>query len=88
MHYKKKPENLIFNLGTGRGFTVKQVINTVRRVTGKSITEISGKPRVGAPAVLIANVDLIKQELRWLPKYSELDTIILHAWQYLQKNPQ
>ena len=82
---QKGKSNLLFNLGTGHGFTVKQVIKAVERVTGKTITTVPGKKRIGDPATLVADAELVKQELGWTTKCSDLDTIILHAWQYLQK---
>lgn len=84
---RKGKTNIVFNLGTGHGYSVKQVIKAVQRVTGQTIKTVSGKKRAGDPAVLVADAELIKQELGWVPKYSELDTIISHAWQFLQKNP-
>jgi UDP-glucose 4-epimerase len=84
----KGKSNLVFNLGTGQGYTVKQVINAARRVTGHPIPTQSGKMRAGDPAVLVADAELIKQELGWQPRYQDLDTIIQHAWAYQQKNPQ
>lgn len=77
---QKGKKNMLFNLGTGQGYSVLQVINAVRRVTGHSIPIVNGSQRAGDPAVLVANPALAQQELHWQPKHSELDTIIQHAW--------
>lgn len=78
--------NLVLNLGTGNGFTVKQVIKSARRVTQHAIPEVVGKQREGDPAVLVADAELAKQEIGWQPRYQDLDTIIQHAWQFAVKN--
>lgn len=79
-------KNLILNLGTGQGYTVKQVINAARRVTKHAIPETMGKQRSGDPAVLVAAAELARQELNWQPRFQDLDTIIQHAWQFALKN--
>ncbi|WP_260737598.1 UDP-glucose 4-epimerase GalE [Tunturiibacter lichenicola] len=76
---------LIYNIGIGHGFTVLEVIESVRRVTGKSIAVEEMERRPGDPAVLVASSDKIKTELGWLPKYTELDEIIASAWEWHQK---
>tara|TARA_R110000868_G_scaffold318690_1_gene579406 strand:- start:1582 stop:2565 length:984 start_codon:yes stop_codon:yes gene_type:complete len=85
---QKGSGNLVLNLGTGKGYTVKQVISAVKRVTKCDITQKSGPKRVGDPAVLVADPELAKQTLKWQPQHTDLDTIILHAWQFEQKNKQ
>ncbi|HEU4635907.1 MAG TPA: UDP-glucose 4-epimerase GalE [Edaphobacter sp.] len=76
---------LIYNLGSGQGFTVREVIDSARRVTGKPITVEECDRRPGDPAVLVASSEKIKAELGWKPKYPELDQIIASAWQWHQK---
>jgi UDP-glucose 4-epimerase len=73
---------LIYNIGNGKGFTVRQVIDSVQRVTGKPITVEEHDRRPGDPAVLVASSDKIKAELGWQPKFAELDQIIDSAWQW------
>lgn len=85
---QKGKKNLILNLGTGMGYTVKQVIAAVKRITQKEIPTVVGKMRAGDAPKLIADAELANQELGWQPRHRDLDTIILHAWQYMQKNPQ
>jgi UDP-glucose 4-epimerase len=76
---------LIYNIGIGHGFTVLEVIESVRRVTGRPIAVEEMERRPGDPAVLVASSDKIKTELGWRPKYVELDQIIASAWEWHQK---
>jgi len=71
-----------YNLGNGTGFSVRQVIDTARLVTGRNIPVSVSDRRPGDPAVLVADSKLIRQELGWTPKYADLETIIRHAWQW------
>jgi UDP-glucose 4-epimerase len=75
----------IYNIGNGQGFTVREVIESVRRVTGKAIAVEACARRVGDPAVLVASSEKIKKELGWKPKYAELDTIVASAWEWHQR---
>lgn len=78
----------IYNLGCGgNGYSVREVIDTARRVTGKEIPVRVGPRRAGDPAVLIASSDKIKQELGWSPKYQDLELIIDSAWRWMQSHP-
>jgi len=72
----------IFNLGCGDGFTVKEVIDAARRVTGKDIPVEVGPRRAGDPAVLVASSEKIKHALGWSPKRDSLDVIVGSAWQW------
>jgi UDP-glucose 4-epimerase len=74
-----------FNLGNGEGFSVQQVISAAERVTGKRIKIVEGPRREGDPARLVADATLAKQTLNWQPIYTDLDTIIAHAWQWETK---
>ncbi len=76
---------LIYNIGNGQGFTVLEVIESVRRVTGKTIEVEEHDRRPGDPAVLVASSEKIKLELGWKPQFSELDSIIASAWEWHQK---
>ena len=76
---------LIYNIGNGQGFTVLEVIDSVRRVTGKSITVEECPRRPGDPAVLVASSEKIKAELGWKPKFAQLDQIVASAWEWHQK---
>lgn len=69
-----------FNLGNGQGFSVHDVIEAARRVTGHPIPVRIGKRRVGDPPRLVADARRAKLVLGWVPRYSELETIVAHAW--------
>ena len=76
-----------YNLGNGSGFSVKEVIDAVVKVTGKSVQTIDAEKRSGDPEVLVSDSLLIQQELGWLPKYSSLETLVDHAWRWeIQEN--
>jgi len=75
---------LIYNIGNGQGFTVLEVIESARRVTGRPIAVEECPRRPGDPAVLVASSEKIKTELGWKPKFAELDQIIASAWEWHQ----
>ena len=81
----EKRDRLIFNLGNGRGFSVREVIESARRVTGHPIPAELCPRRPGDPAVLVASSEKAMRELGWQPKYTELDEIIRTAWIWHQK---
>lgn len=71
-----------FNLGNGTGFSVAQVIDAVESVTGKSLSIDYVERRPGDPAILVADATLARSTLGWSPKYSDLKTIVGHAWAF------
>lgn len=73
-----------YNLGTGSGFSVREVIEAARRVTGINFAAVDEPRRAGDPATLIANPAKAKQAFGWEPKYPKLDDMVEHAWQFLQ----
>lgn len=75
-------ESSIYNLGNGEGYSVKEVIDTVKEVTGRDFEVEVSERRAGDPAVLIASSDKIKKDLNWQPQYTELEKIISTAWQW------
>jgi UDP-glucose 4-epimerase len=81
----KERNRVIFNIGNGQGFTVREVIESVRRVTGKAIAVEACARREGDPAVLVAGSEKIKRELGWRPKFADLDTIVASAWEWQQR---
>ena len=81
----KERDRVIYNIGNGQGFTVREVIESVRRVTGKAIAMEACARRAGDPAVLVAGSEKIKRELGWRPKFAELDTIVRSAWEWQQQ---
>jgi UDP-glucose 4-epimerase len=76
---------LIFNLGNGKGFSVLEVIESARRVTGHPIPAVVHPRRPGDPAVLVASSDKAIRELGWMPRYTQLDEIVRTAWIWHQK---
>ena len=74
-----------YNLGNGNGFSVQEVIDAARRVTGQPITVIDAPRRDGDPARLVADATLARQQLGWTPQFPELDTLVAHAWGWEQK---
>ena len=81
----EKSGRLIYNIGNGQGFSVRQVIDSVRRVTGKPIAVEEQPRRPGDPAVLVASSEKIKCELGWSPSFTDLDGIVASAWEWHQK---
>ena len=81
----KERDRLIYNLGNGVGFSVREVIESARRVTGHPIPVIEEPRRPGDPAVLIASSEKIGKELGWKPEYTELDAIVKSAWVWHQQ---
>ncbi len=76
----------VFNVGTGQGYSVRQVIDSSKKVTGIDIPVVEAVRRIGDPDSLVAKVDQIKT-LGWKAKYSDLETIISSAWQWHKNNP-
>ncbi len=80
--------NRIYNLGNGNGFSVKEVIEAAREITGHPIPAEIAPRRPGDPATLIAGSEKIKAELGWNPKYTDVKDIIRTAWAWHSKNPE
>lgn len=80
-------DKLIYNIGNGSGFSVRQIVEAARRVTGHPIPVVESPRRPGDPAVLVASSEKIRNELRWSPKYPDPETIIDSAWQWHRRNP-
>lgn len=78
----------IYNLGNGRPFSVREVVDMVALVAGRPVPCVTGPRREGDPAVLYASSDRIKRELGWAPTFDSLRTIIETAWQWRQSHPQ
>jgi len=78
----------VFNLGSSRGFSVREIIEAARRVTGHAIPEQVVARRAGDPSTLIAGSDKAKTVLGWIPRRTEIDTIIQDAWRWHEQRPQ
>jgi UDP-glucose 4-epimerase len=87
MNALKPGDTRCYNLGIGRGYSVKEVLTSAERVTGRKVPHEFGPRRPGDPAVLFANPDKIRRELGWSAKYTELDPIVATAWQWFEKHP-
>jgi len=83
----KEKKQLIYNLGNGRGFSVREVIDTVRKVTGHAIPAQESPRRPGDAAVLVASSEKIKRELGWKPEYTDLESIVGSAWNWRKAHP-
>lgn len=83
----KGGESNVFNLGNGVGFTVKEVIETARKVTDHAIPAQMSPRRAGDPAQLVASSEKAKKTLGWQPKYNDLETIISTAWTWHKNHP-
>lgn len=78
---------LFFNLGNGRGYSVRQVIDTVKKVSGKNFNVVETERRPGDPAILTSDAAKAKKELGWQTKYPELEKIVETAWLWHNKFP-
>jgi UDP-glucose 4-epimerase len=81
-------DRMIYNLGNGHGFSVREVVESARRVTGQPIPVEELPRRPGDPAVLIASSAKIEADLGWKPKYTQLDDIVRSAWEWHQQRYQ
>jgi UDP-glucose-4-epimerase GalE len=81
-------KGLRYNLGTGRGHSVREVIRTVEEVTGKPVPVKEGPRRAGDPPVLVASSEKVQRELGWRPQYAELKPIVETAWNWHRRHPR
>lgn len=79
-------EHLICNLGNGNGFSVREVVETVRQVTGHPIPEVVAPRRGGDPAVLVASAATARERLGWKPSRADLTGIVADAWEFAQRH--
>jgi UDP-glucose 4-epimerase len=76
-----------FNVGTGAGQSVLEVMRAVEQVTGRKVPHEMGPRREGDPAVLVANSDKLRRTLGWKPKFTEIKDIVTTAWQFEKERP-
>jgi UDP-glucose 4-epimerase len=81
------PITRAFNLGSGTGFSVRQVVETARRVTGRPIPTVEAPRRAGDPAVLVANPQRAIAELGWRPCCGDLESMVASAWEWHREHP-
>ena len=82
---RRGDRSLAFNLGNGNGYSVQQVIDAVRPVTRRVVPTVDAPRRAGDPPRLVADPSRALAELGWKPRYPEIETIVLHAWNWEQK---
>ena len=80
-------DKLIYNLGNGVGFTVQEVVEIARKVTGHPIPVVHAARREGDPAELVASSESIRRELSWAPRFPDLESIVASAWAWRSANP-
>jgi UDP-glucose 4-epimerase len=86
-YLRENNESNIFNLGSGEGYSVKEIIDVARKVTNHLIPAEIKERRPGDPAILIASSDKARKLLGWQPKYNQIEKIITDAWTWHKKNP-
>lgn len=87
-HLARDGGSRVYNLGSERGFSVRQVVDTAKKVTGVDFTVEERPRRAGDPAVLVASSERIRRELGWQPKKSDLETIVQDAWAWHKGHPR
>jgi UDP-glucose 4-epimerase len=78
----------IYNLGNGNGFSVREVIETVKNVTGREVASVDSTRRPGDPARLVASSKKIREELGWIPNFPDLKSIVETAWKWHKNHPR
>jgi UDP-glucose 4-epimerase len=76
-----------YNVGVGRGYSVREVLDSARRVTGRRITAHEAPRRAGDPPALWSNAERIERELGWRPQYTEIDAVVETAWRWFRTHP-
>ena len=87
-YLKNGGESDVFNLGSNNGYSVKEMLDAAREVTGQEIPETIAPRRAGDPSTLIASSEKAKRVLGWQPEVTEVKDIIATAWQWHVKHPQ
>ncbi|MFQ5514796.1 MAG: UDP-glucose 4-epimerase GalE [Myxococcota bacterium] len=83
----ERPGSCLFNVGTGRGHSVLEVLRAVERVAGRAVPHRIGPRRAGDPARLVASCHRLEKQLGWTPHYADLNAIVASAWAWHQRNP-
>ena len=81
-------EHRVYNLGNGAGFSVREVVEAARRVTGNDIEAVEAPRRAGDPPVLVASSERIRSDLGWKPEKPELEVMISDAWTWMRDHPE
>ena len=83
----QEQDRLVYNVGNGSGYSVREVIDTARRVTGHAIPAVEAPRRAGDPPRLVACADRIRRELGWKPRFPALEQIVATAWEWHRSHP-
>lgn len=86
-HLLKGGASRVYNLGSENGFSVRQIIDSAKKVTGVDFTVVEETRRAGDPAVLIASSEKIREELGWVPEHSNVEEVISNAWKWHKGHP-
>ena len=81
-------DSVVYNLGCQSGYSLKEIIDIARKVTGHPIPAKGAGRRPGDPAVLVASSELARKQLDWKPQFPELETIVTSAWEWHRANPK
>lgn len=87
LKYLEEGQSDVFNLGNGRGFSVKEIIDASERVVDRPIAREVRERRPGDPTSLVASADKAREILSWQPAYRDIEKIIKTAWDFHRKNP-
>ncbi len=85
-YISKSGESLVVNLGSEKGVTVKEMLETARKITGREIRADYAERRAGDPAALVATSAYAREKLGWVPKHSDVDTLLKSTWEAYRKN--
>ncbi|MEC1261491.1 UDP-glucose 4-epimerase GalE [Bacillus swezeyi] len=85
--FEDRLQQNVYNVGTGAGHSVKEIIETAEKITERSIAQKTDERRAGDPPVLVADSRSLQEQLSWKPKYSDLQTIIHSAWEWHKAHP-
>jgi UDP-glucose 4-epimerase len=80
-------EALHFNVGNGDGFSVREVVEMARRITGHPVPVVEQPRRPGDPAILVASARRIREQLGWKPRHADLESIVASAWEWHRRHP-
>jgi UDP-glucose 4-epimerase len=88
LHALENSDRLLYNLGSGSGASVREVIEAARRITGHPIPAVEAPRRTGDAPRLVASSDKIRRELGWIPRHAGLEEILTSAWEWHRSNPR
>jgi UDP-glucose 4-epimerase len=83
----EQSRELVYNLGNGKGYSVKEVIETVKKVSGKDFKVVESERRQGDPPILTSDASKAKKELGWRPEFPDLEKTVATAWQWHSEHP-